>query len=368
MEFKKIFLDELKLWLVPGIGPLTFYKLKSYFHNDIAELFNSDKTSLVNLKLTEEITTNLLNCDKLNENLDQELEYIQKHNIKIIRFSDKEYPEKLKNIYAPPPFLFVKGNEKNLKNRSIAIVGTRYPSDYGKKMARKIAEELAMNGITVVSGLARGVDSEAHKGALEFGNTIGVIGSGFRYIYPSENKKLYEKILEKNVIITELTFNMTPEKFNFPNRNRIISGLSDVILVVEATEKSGSLITATHALEQGKEIFALPGEITNPRAFGTNSLIRDGARILVDINDILEEFDCKMKIEKNNEIREIAINNLTENETQIFNFIQEKRTTNFEEIASNFNININDLIGRLLSLELKNLIKELPGKFYSDNV
>jgi DNA processing protein len=265
----------------------------------------------------------------------------------------------------PPPFLFAKGDIKKLKNKSIAIVGTRFPTDYGEKVTKTITKDLTANGITIVSGLARGIDSFAHETALKNGETIAVIGNGFKYIYPSENRNLYSKILEKDVIISELPFESRPDRFNFPCRNRIISGLSQGVLIVEANEKSGSLITASHALDQGKEIFAVPGEITNSRASGTNKLIKDGAKIVLDSNDILEElFHLPRNVEFKNKNNQESIVLLDETDKKIFNFIDEKRNVHFEEIVLNFDLNINTMMSILLTLQLKNLIKELPGKFY----
>ena len=202
---------------------------------------------------------------------------------------DKKYPEKLKNIYDKPCVLYAKGNLDLLNEKSVAIVGSRDCTDYGKNTAKQLAYNLAKNNICIVSGLAKGIDKYAHIGALEAnGNTIAVIGNGLDYIYPYENKNLYELILRKNgLIITEYIIGTKPNRMNFPARNRIISGLSDGIVVVEAGKKSGSLITAEFGMEQGKEVFAVPGNIDSPNSVGTNELIKDGANIVLDYTDIL---------------------------------------------------------------------------------
>jgi DNA processing protein len=359
--------NELKLWLIPKIGSVNFDKICNYFHNDLEEFFKKPFSN--SLKLPKEsiefLKNNLYSLDRVCE---KEFQNIEKNNIKILKKNDKLYPKNLIHILYPPPLLFIKGNIEKLSNKSIAIVGTRQPSQYGIKIAKKIAGELALNRVTIVSGLATGIDSVAHKSALLYGDTIAVIGSGFKYIYPAENKKLYAEILEKNTIISEYPFDVPPDRFNFPNRNRLISGLSEGVLIVEANEKSGSLITAMHALDQGKDIFAIPGEITNPKSVGTNRLIRDGAKIVLSVDDILEEIiDMKKKLEIKEKQTQEALNLTNNVEKVIYNIILEKRNLQFDEIANYMGdeINVTEVMNRLLTLQLKGLIIELPGKYYS---
>lgn len=212
--------------------------------------------------------------------------------MKIIYQAEKNYPKKLQNIYAPPTSLYVLGDEQILNKPSIAIVGCRQASDYGKKVAFHFAYELAKQGIVIVSGLARGIDTCGHLGAVKAnGKTIAILGSGFGHIYPAENKQLCKEIIQKGgAILTEYEPDSKPEKMHFPARNRLISGLSDGVLVVEAKEKSGTLITVDHALDQGKEVFIIPGNITSNNSYGTNELIKQGAKLVTKIEDILEEF------------------------------------------------------------------------------
>lgn len=212
--------------------------------------------------------------------------------MKIIYQAEKNYPKKLQNIYAPPVKLYVLGDEQILNKPSIAIVGCRQASDYGKKVAFRFAYELAKQGIVIVSGLARGIDTCGHLGAVKAnGKTIAILGSGFGHIYPAENKELCKEIIQKGgAILTEYEPDSKPEKMHFPARNRLISGLSDGVLVVEAKEKSGTLITVDHALDQGKDVFIIPGNITSSNSYGTNELIKQGAKLVTKIEDILEEF------------------------------------------------------------------------------
>ncbi len=214
---------------------------------------------------------------------------LDKSRIKIIKIEDKNYPEKLKNIYNPPKVLYVLGNEKILNETTIAIVGSRDCTKYGAQNAYKFAYEISKRNIGVISGFARGIDAYAHKGALlEKGKTIAVLGCGLDIIYPSENFELYKKIVQVGgAIITEYPLGTKPEKYHFPERNRIISGLAEKILVIEAKERSGALITVNYALEQGKDVYAIPGNITNINSIGTNEIIKEGAFLVTNIQDIV---------------------------------------------------------------------------------
>lgn len=213
--------------------------------------------------------------------------------IKEIYINSDNYPERLRNIYDPPKKLYVLGNFKILKEKAIAIVGSRKATEYGKKVAFQISQELTKENINIVSGLAIGIDTYAHLGAISIQNqagTIAVLGSGIDVIYPKENTELARKIIQTGgCIVSEYPLGTKPNKINFPQRNRIISGLSDGVVVVEASEKSGSLITAEFGIEQGKEIFAVPGNIDNPLSKGTNQLIVDGAKMVLSSKEILEE-------------------------------------------------------------------------------
>lgn len=216
-------------------------------------------------------------------------EYMEKNEIKMITLLDKEYPDRLKEIYDKPIVLFAKGNTNLLKEKCVAIVGARECSDYGKKVTENVSYNLAKENICIVSGLANGIDGISHKSAINAGGkTIAVIGCGLDYIYPYKNKEIYERIINTNsLIVTEYIIGTKPEKLNFPARNRIISALSEAIIVIEAKEKSGALITAEFGIEQGKEIFAVPGNINSNNSKGTNNLIKDGANVLTNYNDVL---------------------------------------------------------------------------------
>lgn len=262
--------------------------LKKY--KDIEKIFYLDEKRLQEEEyLNSNEISNLLN-NKYKSDLDKYREYLMQNKIKVITLLDKEYPQKLKSIYDKPIVLFAKGNIELLKEKSVAIVGSRNCSEYGKNTAMKFAYELSKQNICIISGLAKGIDKYSHIGALEAkGNTIAVIGNGLDNVYPFENKELYERIVNENsLIITEYIIGTKPSKLTFPARNRIISGLSDAILVVEAGEKSGSLITVDFGLEHGKEIFAVPGNIDNYNSIGTNELIKQGANLMTKSKDIVD--------------------------------------------------------------------------------
>ena len=258
-------------------------------YGTIENIWNLDVKKLKNETMLSDEEINAIVDKTAREKLEQYEYYMEKNNIKMINIMDDEYPEKLKNIYDKPIVLFTKGNTELLKNISVAMVGCRDCTNYGKKIAQKLAYDLAKENICIVSGLAKGIDKFSHIGALEAkGKTIAVIGNGLDYVYPFENKDLYERIIKNNgLIVTEYIIGTKPEKLNFPARNRIISALSNAVVVVEAKVKSGSLITAEFGLEYGKEILAVPGNIDNLNSQGTNLLIKDGACVVTNYKDVL---------------------------------------------------------------------------------
>ena len=253
-------------------------------------IWNSTKNNLEKLKLDEKIISIILN-KKNKINLDKYVRYMEKNEIQIITYCSEKYPKKLRYIKNSPAIIYLRGNLENLNNQGIAIVGARNATNYGKSIARKIAKELADRKINIISGLAIGIDKYAHLGALDskFGRTTAVLGTGISdmEIYPAENKRVFERILEQNgTIISEFKLGTKPERYNFPLRNRIISGLAEKIIVVKKKKKSGSLITVDYALEQGKDVFAVPGNIMSEYSKGTNNLIAEGAYVFQDIKDL----------------------------------------------------------------------------------
>lgn len=299
LRVNKLFIirgDLMKYWIwlasVEGLGPVKKFALLNKFET-AKRIYNATEKEILKVDgMSDKIVQNMQKA-KDAKLLEKYEKYILKNDIKIINISDDNYPAKLKNIYAPPITIFAKGDISLLNSKSIAIVGSREPSKYGIYVAEKFSKELSKEGITIVSGLARGIDTFAHVGALSsFGKTIAVLGSGIDIVYPKENAKYYREISEKGLIISEYIVGTAPESKNFPQRNRIISGLSDGVLVVEASKNSGTMITTDFALEQGKELYVIPGNITSNLSAGTNNLIKEGAKLVTDVYEILEDLNC----------------------------------------------------------------------------
>lgn len=283
--------------------------------------------------------------------------------MKKIKKSSKVYPDNLKNIYNPPEKLFVDGEILPSDNNAIAIVGTRRASYYGMEQCEKLSYDLAIRGITIISGMARGIDSAAHRGALKAkGRTIAVLGSGHNHIYPPENKKLYGEIVKNGAVVSEYEPDIPPFRTNFPRRNRIISGMSKGVVIIEAPRKSGALITADFALEQGRDVFALPGNISSVRSSGTNALIKEGAKLVEGISDILEELKNVIDIKEiDSADSKPGLEKCSSDEKMIFGILSDK-SKSIDEISSIANLPVYKISEALLKLELKRLIKGLPGE------
>jgi DNA processing protein len=301
----------------------------------------------------------------------QELARVQAAHAAVITLGEAEYPSALRWIPEPPPVLYVRGALQPEDGLAVAVVGSRRPSNYGKIMAQRLSAELAQHGLTVVSGMARGIDSLAHQGALQAGGrTLAVLGSGIDVVYPPEHRRLYEAISAQGAVLSEFPCHTKPDRWNFPRRNRIISGLALGTLVVEASESSGSLHTARHALEQGREVFAVPGRIDVPSSRGTNSLIQHGAKLVTSINDILEELpgEVRASLRQQHAPRAQpqavqAAAELTAQEVQVLAFVQAE-DTHIEAIILGSQLPAQVVASILVTLELRGLVRQFPGKFF----
>ncbi|MFK4785711.1 DNA-processing protein DprA [Fusobacterium sp. MFO224] len=289
--------------------------------------------------------------------LNSELEILKRNNINIISLKDENYPIYLKNISHPPVFLYYMGNINLLKTKIIGIVGTRKPTTYGKICCEKFTNELVNSGVTTISGLALGIDVICHKTTLNLkGNTIAVVGSGLDIIYPYENKKYWNEISQYGLILSEFPLGTKPLAYNFPMRNRIIAGISKGILVVESKEKGGSLITASLAIEEGRDVFAVPGDIYSPVSVGTNNLIKKSeAKLVTCGKDILKEFNWEYFPKENNL-------NLTKEENIVYNNLTTEK--NLDELILSTGMKANILLALLINMEIKNAITSVSGGKY----
>jgi DNA processing protein len=360
--------SELKSWLalstVPNVGPIRFISLVKHFGFPEAVLSANEKE----LSDLPEFGTVIASNVKRRvdwELAEKQLQLMEKNQVQLLTFKEEFYPENLKSIYDPPPFLFIRGNIKKEDKNAIAVVGCRMASPYGRQITEKIGRELAKRGITIVSGLARGIDSISHLSALkENGRTIAVFGSGLDVIYPPENKKLVERIVQNGAIISEFSLGTKPEAPNFPRRNRLISGLSLGVVIVEAGAKSGALLTAQCALDQNREVFAIPGNIGAKNSEGTNRLIKQGAKLVTSVEDILEELNLITSVQQKerNQI-EKDLSQLSEMEKNIYNLIMNE-PYHIDKIAQETNLTTSCALSTLLSLELKGFIRQLSGKMF----
>ncbi len=356
--------EEISWWvalnMVPDMGDKTFIRLIEHFGSAEA-VFSA---SFSELKSVEGIRPSVIDGIKIFKdfkNARKEVERARDAGVSILTFKDQDYPGNLRNIQDPPPLLYVRGKLEQSDAKAVAIVGSRKTSSYGKAVAERLAHELSSLGITVVSGMAIGIDSFAHEGALKGGRTVAVLGSGIDIIYPRSNQKLYERIIEKGAVISQFPMGTEPRKSNFPLRNRVISGLSMGVVIVEAAERSGALITAHWALEQGREVFAVPGSIFSQNSKGPHKLIKSGAKLVESIDDVLEEIfpDFAAKREKVNV-------DLTTDEEKILAII--KRGYRFiDEVIEISGKSAAEVGAIIMGLELKGVITQMEGNIFFIN-
>jgi DNA processing protein len=361
--------DLFLLLSVEGIGPGKIRTLLAKFRS-IKNIINADYQTLMSV---EGIRTNLANRirkttaerENIEKFTEDELRKLDKIGGKLITIWDKEYPQLLKKIYDPPLLFYLLGDFIDTDQYSIAIVGTRGPTNYGKIQAERIAVELVNQGITIVSGMARGIDSIAHNSTIKNGGrTIAVIGSGLDVIYPPENKKLFETIKDNGAVISEFALGTKPDAQNFPKRNRIISGLSLGTIIIESGVAGGAMQTAAFALDQNREVFAFPGNVGVKQSDGTNLLIQKSeAKLIRSAEDVIFELELKLKpvLGKNIPKQQVDI---TLFEEKILNVINSE-PLHIDNIASLAKVSTSDCLVNLLSLEFKGLIKQLPGKMFA---
>lgn len=370
--------DWIALNMTPGVGPRVTARLLEHFGSAEA-VFEAPRRELALARLTPETIESIANRE-LHERAEREIENVRKLGGDILVLDDGVYPTLLRETYDPPVVLYVKGQwSESLEGPCVAIVGSRRCSTYGQNAALMLSRELAQRGVTIVSGLARGIDASAHRGALEAGGrTVGVMGTGLDQVYPRDHKKLAEEILgNKGALVSQFPLGTPPVSENFPYRNRVISGLSLGVVVVEAAENSGSLITARLAMEQNREVFAVPGNITSRNSFGTNYLIKGaGAKLVQQWQDVASELPAEIaaqllpppskKKRKGELVDQLQLTpaDLNENERAIFKLLTTDTPMQIDTLAETTKLSITQLTTALLTLEMRELIRALPGKCF----
>jgi DNA processing protein len=372
---------DIEKWLAiiraDSVGPVTFIRLIKYFGSaerilgaSVSEL---TKVEGIGFKTAEQIAATRNKFDT-----SAELELAEKLGVWIINMEDKRYPPVLKQIYDPPPVLYIKGTLNRQDNLAISIVGTRRCSLYGQEQASRFAHLLASAGFTIVSGMARGIDTAAHHGALAAsGRTIAVQGCGLANIFPPENKNLFKLIAKSGACISELPLQYEPLAENFPTRNRIIAGLSLGTIIIEAGLNSGALITARAALENNREVMAVPGKVDSPASYGTHQLLKQGARLIESIDDVMEALGY-IGEQLQSHVSEAAVKasekiemplfdagqlNLSDDEKAIYDCLS-KEPLQIDQIIADANLPPGNINASLISLRLKGLIKQLPGNMF----
>ncbi|MEK6288622.1 MAG: DNA-processing protein DprA [Acidobacteriota bacterium] len=364
--------DWIALSFIVGVGSRTAAMLIDRFGSPTS-VFDASAHSLESAGLRRE-TIEAIKSSEPREKATREIEQLAGLGGEALILNDERYPALLRETYDPPIVIYFLGAFATaLSQPAVAIVGSRRCSTYGRNVAEKLSRELAERGVTIVSGLARGIDSAAHRGALDGGGlTVGVMGTGLDAVYPKENRKLAARIAEQGALVTEFPLTTPPVSQNFPFRNRVISGLALGVMVVEGAERSGSLITARLAYEQGRDVFAVPGNITSAKSFGPNYLIKDGAKLVQTWRDVVEELPAEMKAAilsaERGETRvaqrvldEVA---LSDSERRVLKMLNSDEAVHIDQLITKAGLGSGELMGALLKLEMLDRIRQLPGKSF----
>ena len=355
----------IALNMLPTMGPVRLRKLLEVFQSP-ERILSAKRSELRTIEgIGNEVADQITNWENIVD-LPAELQRVRDCGAEVITAESPHYPRQLREIHAPPIVLYVWGELTERDHHAIGVIGSRRTSHYGAECAKKLSYQLAYAGLTVISGLARGIDTAAHQGALAAkGRTIAVIGSGLTKLYPPENAALAEKIRDGNgAIVSEFSMEIEPDRQTFPMRNRIISGWGHGILVVEAGSNSGALITASQAIEQGRSVYAVPGHINAPTAHGSNRLIQQGAKLVMDASDILDDLQILLpEKEKLPATSARPLPELSSDERRVYDAINPTETA-IDQIANGCELPSATVSSVLLRLELKRLVKQLPGKYF----
>ena len=369
--------DWISLNMTPGVGPRVATNLLERFGSPSA-VFHARRHELESMRLKPETIESIIK-NEFAERAEGELDRVKNLGGDILILDDGSYPNLLREIADPPITLYVQGDwQACLDQPCVGVIGSRQCSTYGENASEMLSRDLASRGITIVSGLARGIDSAAHRGALQAtGRTVAVMGTGIDGVYPKENTRLVREILDGGgCLVSQFPLGTPPLKDNFPYRNRIISGLSLGVLIVEASERSGSLITARLAAEQNREVMAVPGNITSSNSYGTNYLIKAGAKLVQQWQDVVAELPSEIaarilppKIEErkngNGHQQELIPADLTDNERKIWSLLTADEATHIDVLLETSGLSFGDLNSVLVGLDIKDMIRVLPGKHYA---
>jgi DNA processing protein len=363
------YLGWLALALTPGLGARMAGKLLQEFGSPEA-IFNASLTALEGRRLPAAVAQAIHRCQPMSDAA-KELAQVQAAGCRLLTWDEPEYPRRLREIYDPPTLLYVRGNIELLGRHLISIVGARRPTPYGNQMAERLGRDLADRGLVITSGLARGIDSCAHKGALSSptGATIGVLGCGIDVVYPKENKKIFAEMERRGAIISEFPMGTFPAPQNFPIRNRIIAGMTLGTVVVEGAQYSGSLITARLAMEFGREVFGVPGNATQPSSFGPNQLIKQGAKLVTGWEDVVEELPTPVRAEllpvetaSSEERAALVQQDLAPTERPLYELLSLDESRHVDELVDLSGLTSSEVLAALFDLELKGVVRQLPGK------
>lgn len=358
-------MSALKYWLgfnlVKGIGPAKVQAMLDYF-GSLETAWRANKMELARLGFDRRTLKSFLKARR-ELDLEQQMAALQKAGVQLLTWESAAYPKYLREAPNAPPVLYMRGEIDAGDRLAVAVVGTRRLTTYGRQIARQLASQLAANGVTIVSGLARGIDAIAHKAALASGGrTIAVLGSGLDHIYPAEHRPLVDQIVKngQGAVLTEYALGTPPDGSNFPPRNRVISGLSLGVIVVEAGERSGALITADFALEQGREVFAIPGYVTSPASKGTNRLIQQGAKLVMDVDDVLDELNLSMVVEQ--KAVQLALPETAE-EAALYAELSQ-HPTHMDELCRSTGLPTSLVSSTLTMMELKGMVQQVGNMNY----
>ena len=355
---------DVKYWVgfskIPGIGRVRFGQMESYF-GDMESAWSAGPAELRRSGLDRHVVSNITK-ERSDISPDGEMEQLDRYGISVLTCNSPGYPARLKEIYDYPPVLYIRGSIKPEDEWSVSVVGTRRATIYGRQVAEEISADLARHSITVVSGLARGIDTIAHKSALEAGGrTIAVLASGLDTVYPAENADLAHRIMENGALVSEYPLGTKPRADNFPRRNRIMSGMSLGVLVVEAGESSGAMITANLALEQNREVFAVPGSVLSPSSRGTNRLIQEGAKLVRSYSDILEELNLTAAAQQ---MEMKVVIPASDTESQLLSALKAE-PTHIDEVCRLSGLPASTVSSTLAMMELKGMVKQVGAMNYS---